>query len=63
MFKLKELEDTFFVNRDDPKIGNFKNLYVDLSNIYNLIPEDYQDKLDSEFNTIRQEFTNKHSLY
>lgn len=38
--KLKELEDDFFVNRDDMKIGHFKPNYVELERIYDSLEDE-----------------------
>lgn len=38
--KLKELEDDFFVNRDDMKVGHFKANYVELENIYDSLEDE-----------------------
>ena len=56
--KLKYLEDIFFVNKDDPKVGNFKNTYLELEKIFPMLPEEYQNKLDDEYKTIQDEFFN-----
>lgn len=53
--KLKYLEDSFFVNKDDPKVGNFKNTYLELEKIFPMLPDEYKDKLREEFNTIEED--------
>ncbi len=53
--KLKELEDDFFVNKDDMKVGNFKPIYLELEQIFPTVSQEYRIKLDQDFQIIKEE--------
>ena len=53
--KLKELEDDFFVNRDDMKIGHFKPNYVELERIFDSLEDEQKERLSDAFEEIRED--------
>ena len=47
--KLKELEDDFFVNKDEMIVGNFKPTYMELKDIFPTLPDKFRNKLKEDY--------------
>ncbi len=55
MAKLSELDDYFFVNKDDMTVGKFKSLYLDLERIFPRLPSKYRLRLEQDYSVIKEE--------